>query len=307
MVFRRLKPETTCKLKMEYALFLGCTVPARARNYELSTRRVAEALGIELVDLDGFVCCGFPIKSVHYESFLLTAAKNLILAEEKGLDICALCSACTSMLTEVNKELGENNELREKVLKKLGVKKKFRFKHAIRVKHFARLLYEDVGIDKIKSKLQKDLSPLKIAAHYGCHYLKPSDIYDNFDDPEHPKSLDELIEATGAATVNYENKNLCCGAGTLAFDENIAFSMSGKKLSSIKDTGADAISLICPFCSVMYDNNQPSIESKFNKRYNLPVLYYPQLLGLALGISEKELGFNMNRVKVTSLLEKLKQ
>lgn len=290
---------------MEYSLFLGCTVPARARNYELSTRRIAEALGIRLVDLDGSVCCGFPIRSVHYESFLLTATKNLILAEERGMDICALCSACTSMLTEVNKELGENNELREKVLKKLGIKKKFKFRNAIRVKHFARILYEDVGIDKIKSKIQKVLGALKISAHYGCHYLKPSDIYENFDDPEHPKSLGELIEATGATLVDYEERNFCCGAGTLAIDENISFSMANKKLSRIKDAGADAISLICPFCSVMYDNNQPAIESKFNGSYNLPVLYYPQLLGLALGMNKRELGFNMNRVKIDPLIKKL--
>lgn len=290
---------------MEYALFLGCTVPARARNYEVSTRRVAEALGIRLVDLDGSVCCGFPIRSVHYESFLLTATKNLILAEERGMDICALCSACTSMLTEVNKELGENNELREKVLKKLGIKKKFRFRNAIRVKHFARILYEDVGIDMIKSKIQKGLGALKISAHYGCHYLKPSDIYENFDDPEHPKSLGELIEATGATLVDYEERNFCCGAGTLAIDENISFSMANKKLSSIKDAGADAISLICPFCSVMYDNNQPAIESKFSGSYNLPVLYYPQLLGLAIGMNKRELGFNMNRVKIDPLIKKL--
>ncbi len=280
-------------------------MPARARNYEVSTRRVAEALGIRLVDLDGSVCCGFPIRSVHYESFLLTATKNLILAEERGMDICALCSACTSMLTEVNKELGENNELREKVLKKLGIKKKFRFRNAIRVKHFARILYEDVGIDMIKSKIQKGLGALKISAHYGCHYLKPSDIYENFDDPEHPKSLGELIEATGATLVDYEERNFCCGAGTLAIDENISFSMANKKLSSIKDAGADAISLICPFCSVMYDNNQPAIESKFSGSYNLPVLYYPQLLGLAIGMNKRELGFNMNRVKIDPLIKKL--
>lgn len=292
---------------MKYSLFLGCTVPARARNYELSTRRVAEMFGIELVDVEGFVCCGFPIKSVHYESFLLTAAKNLILSEEMGLDICSLCSACTSMLTEVNKKLGKDNQLREKVLKKLGIKKKYRFSNAIRVKHFARVLYEDVGIENIKTSLHKELSEIKIAAHYGCHYLKPSNIYDDFDDPEHPKSLDELIKATGAVTVDYDNKNLCCGAGTLAFDDNISLSMAHKKLSSVKDAGADAISLICPFCSVMYDNNQPSIEEKFGSNYKIPVLYYPQLLGLALGMNKKELGFNMNRVKVTPLLEKLKQ
>lgn len=290
---------------MEYSLFLGCTVPARARNYELSARKVASTFGIKLIDLDGFVCCGFPIKSAHYDSFLLTATKNLIFAEERGMDICALCSACASMLTEVNKKLGEDYELREKVLKKLATKKNFRFGNTIRVKHFARVLYEDVGIDKIKSKILKKLSALKIAAHYGCHYLKPSEIYDNFDDPENPKSLGELIEATGATLVGYENRSLCCGAGVLAMNENIAFSMANKKLSSIKDAGADTISLICPFCSVMYDNNQPGIEAKFNTNYNLPVLYYPQLLGLALGIDKKELGFNMNRVRIDGMLEKL--
>lgn len=291
---------------MAYSLFLGCTVPARARNYELSTRKVAEALGIALADLPGFVCCGFPIKSIHYESFLLTAARNLVLAEERGMDICALCSACTSVLTEVNAVLGRDYELRRKVLKKLGSTERFRFGNSIRVKHFARVLYEDVGIDRIRQGIRNDLSALKIAAHYGCHYLKPSEIYDNFDDPEHPHSLNDLIEATGAAVVNYENSNLCCGAGILAMDENIAFSMAEKKLSSVQAAGADAISLICPFCSIMYDNNQRAIESKFSRTYDLPVLYYPQLLGLALGLEHRELGLGINRVKVGPLLEKLR-
>lgn len=290
---------------MEYSLFLGCTVPVRARNYEMSTRRVAEALGIKLVDLEGFVCCGFPIKSVHYDSFLLTAATNLIVAEEKDMDICALCSACTSVLTEVNSLLGRDYELRARVLKDLGIRRKYRFGNSVRIKHFARILYEDVGVDQIRRRIKNDLSPLRITAHYGCHYLKPSGIYDNFDDPEHPRSLDELIEATGATAVDYENKNLCCGASILALDERISFDMANKKLISAGEAKIDAMTLVCPFCSVMYDDNQRSIESRSGKTYDLPILYYPQLLGLALGIDKKDLGLKMNRVRVDPLLEKL--
>jgi heterodisulfide reductase subunit B len=291
---------------VEYSIFLGCTVPVRARNYELSARKVANALGVKLTDIEGFVCCGFPIKSVHHETFLLTAASNLIAAEEKGANICTLCSACTAVLTETNTLLGENDKLRAEVLKKLGKGQDYKFGKKTKVKHFARILYEEVGIEKIKEMTKARLSGLRVAPHYGCHYLKPSGIYDDFDDPEHPKTLGELISATGATPVDFENRNLCCGAGVLAMNENVAFAMTGKKLASIKEAGADAMALICPFCSVMYDNNQPAIEERFARHYGLPVLYYPQLLGLALGIPSKELGFAMNRVKVDAVLEKSK-
>jgi heterodisulfide reductase subunit B len=290
---------------MNYSLFLGCTVPVRARNYEMSTRRVAEALGVKLVDVDGFVCCGFPVKSVHYESFLLTAASNLIVAEARDLDVCTLCSACTSVLTEVNNLLGRDYELRANVLRKLGVREKFRFGNSIRVRHFARILFEEVGLEKIRESVKNRLTGLKVAAHYGCHYLKPSEIYDSFDDPENPRSLDLLIEATGAQAVDYENKNLCCGAGILAMDERISFSMANKKLASLQEAQMDLVTLVCPFCSVMYDDNQANVESMFGVKYALPVVYYPQLLGLALGIDKKELGLNINRVKLGPLLERL--
>jgi heterodisulfide reductase subunit B len=290
---------------MDYSLFLGCTVPVRARNYEMSTRKVAEELGVRLVNVDGFVCCGFPIKSVHHESFLLAAASNLIIAEQRDLDVCTLCSACTSSLTEVNDLLGRDYELRAEVLRKLGIRERFRFGNKIRVKHFARILYEDVGIEKIQEKVKNRLSNLRVAAHYGCHYLKPSEIYDSFDDPENPSSLDRLIEATGAQAVEYENKSLCCGAGILAMDEEISFSMVNKKLACVCEAGSDVISLLCPFCSVMYDDNQPTVESRFNAKYEVPVMYYPQLLGLALGMDRKELGLNINRVKTGPLLEKI--
>ena len=289
---------------MKYALFLGCTVPARARNYELSTRKVAEKMGIEFVDVKEFACCGFPVKSIDQETSLLIAARNLSLAEEAGLGICTVCSACTSVLTEASKRLEEDEELREEVNKKLGEIGRS-YKGEVKVRHFARVLYEEVGIESIKGAVVKELSRFQFAPHYGCHYLKPSEIYDGFDEPEFPRSLDNLIEATGAGCVDYEDKNRCCGGGILGVDENLSLKMAKVKLDQIKKVGADGIALVCPFCSVMYDDNQRKIESSFDESYNLPVLYYPQILGLALGFEGRELGMNMNRVKTKELLAKV--
>ncbi len=289
---------------MRYALFLGCTIPARARNYELAARRIAQEFDIELVDIEEFACCGFPIKSVNREASILLAARNLSLAEKQGLDICTLCSACTSILTETNRELKENSRLMDSTNNKLGkINRKCQGK--IKVRHLARILYEEIGAAKIKEKIKKDLSGIKIAAHYGCHYLKPSKVYDHFDDPEDPRSLDELISATGARFIHYDNRKQCCGGAILAIDESLSLTMAKEKIEHVKSTGADAFTLVCPFCNVMYDDNQRKIESKFNVSYGLPVLYYPQVLGLALGIEAKELGLNMNRVKTAELVSKV--
>lgn len=289
---------------MKYALFLGCTVPARARNYELSARKVAKKLDIEFVDMDDFACCGFPVKSVDWKTSMTLATRNLAAAESMDLDICTLCSACTSVLTECNRELEENPELRQQVNEKLSSVGKTYSGH-VKVKHFARVLYEDIGIEKIKNEVEVDINTLKIASHYGCHYLKPSNIYDCFDNPEFPKTLDELVSVTGANSVDYANRKRCCGGALLGIDEDLALSMSRQKLEDIKASGADAINLVCPFCSVMYDDNQRRVERTFDVSYGLPVLYYPQLLGLAMGFDIRELGLNMNRVRPKELLAKL--
>ncbi|MGQ9629276.1 MAG: CoB--CoM heterodisulfide reductase iron-sulfur subunit B family protein [bacterium] len=289
---------------MRYALFLGCTVPARARNYEMSARKVAEKVGMELVDLPDFACCGFPLKSIDRDAFLLMAARNLCLAEEASLNICALCSACGEVLTEVNRELKEDPQKRNRVnekLRELGRE----YKGTIEIKHFVRVLYEDIGPEKIRQMVVRDLKPLKFAPHYGCHYVKPSHIYNGFDEHEYPQSLDRLIDATGASPVSYEDKMQCCGGAVLAVDEKVALSMAKLKLDHIKAAGADGITLMCPFCSVMYDDNQRKVEGTFQVSYQLPVLYYPQVLGLALGFDPRDLGLNMNRVRTKDLVEKV--
>lgn len=294
---------------LKYALFLGCTVSVKGLNYELSTRKVAEKLGIKFVDIPEFSCCGFPLNSIHHNSAVILAARNLVLAEARGLNIIVLCSACGGYLTEAEKLFTVNKNKEElkwinSKLKDLG----YKYNGGVKVKHFARVLYEDIGFDKLKKLITKPLKGLKIAPHYGCHYIKPSKIFDGFDDPIHPQSLDKLIEITGATPIQYRDKLQCCGGGILAIDEGTSVKMTKQKLDNIKEKNADAMTLICPFCSVMYDEYQSTVESTFESAYNIPVLYYPQLLGLAMGLDpKKDLAVKQNQVKVTPLLDKIEQ
>lgn len=288
---------------MNYALFLGCTIPVRSQNYEMSARNVAKKLGIHLVDVDDFSCCGFPVKSTNSETSLAIAARNLAIASKKKLDICTLCNACASVLTEATKTLSENDTLRKKIndqLKKMNLT----FEPGIKIKHFSRLLYEDYSVNNIRDKIEEKLDSYKLSIHYGCHYLRPSDIYDCFDDAENPVSLDKLIKITGAKVIDYENKLDCCGGAILGVKEDISLKMAHEKLKKLKEKKVDALVTICPFCSIMYEDNQRKIESKFETEYNLPVLFYPQILGLSLGIEYKKLGLHLNKIKTKEFLEK---
>ena len=290
---------------VHYTLFLGCTVPVRAANYELSARRVAERLDVHLHDIPEFACCGYPIKSVNHYAYLLMAARNLALAEEKGHPLCTLCSACCGAITEANHEIQEDEKLRSRINGDLSRLIGREYKGGVRVTHYVRVLKEDVGYKRIAEEINVDLSSLHLAPHYGCHYTKPSTVYAKIEDPENPKSLDELIEVSGARSISYENKLSCCGGGVLAIDEQVALGMAKNKLDHIRASQADGMILICPFCDIMYESNQKKIEKMAGIDYKLPTLFYPQLLGLAMGMEPDELGMKMNRVKPNELLKKI--
>ncbi len=287
----------------KYGLFLGCTVPVRAMNYEASFRKVAESLNINLFDISDFSCCGFPTKSVSLITALTLSARNLAIAERESLThILTLCNACTEMLTETNHIIKENSKISDDIrrnINELGLT----VSGNVKVKHIARFLSEDIGAEAVKEKVINPLNGLKFAVYPGCHYAKPSEIYENFDDPEQPHSINELVLATGSEIIPYESS--CCGGGILGIKEEVALSMSNSTLASIKENSADAMVLICPFCNVMYEQNQKKIEKTFNTEYNLPVLYLPQVLGLAFGIPKEELGFQINRIKTDRVFEKI--
>jgi len=280
---------------VRYAFFAGCTTLARLIGYELSSRKVAERLGVELVDMPGSSCCGTTyLETLDHKTGLAVAARNICIAEEMGLDIVTVCNGCTEVLTKTNKELKEDAELRDEVNEVLADVGK-QFKGSVEVKHFVRILKEDIGIDKIKAEVINPFKGLRVGAHYGCHMLKPSDVM-LFDDPEAPTTLDELIDATGAESVAYPDKLECCTGPIMGIRENVTWAVGLEKVETVKKY-ADIMVTACPFCYLTYERCQLMAEES----PNVPVVHYPQLLGLALGIDYGELGLEMNKIDASEL------
>jgi len=289
--------------KPKYLIFLGCVIPYRLSSYEISARKVLQALGVELVEMPEYNCCGFPMDPIDHDTMLTLAARNLCVAEREGLNILALCNGCFGTLHKANKTLKEDKEEREKIngyLKEFGME----FKGTIEVKHLVHVLAEDVGFEKIKNAVKKPLTNLRVAQHTGCHIVRPKKIIGK-DDPEDPKLLKQLIALTGAKCLDYMDEAECCGNPIIGVNEAIPFQMAKEKLDHIMAVGAHALITVCPFCHMMYDLNQPRIERTFNTKIGIPVLHYPQLLGLAMGFLPEELAINELRVKPTQLLEQI--
>ena len=284
----------------KYVMFLGCAIPYRVAAFEMSARRTLSKLGVELVEMPEFNCCGLPLDPVSHEMMLILAARNLALAEQKGLNIITLCPGCAGTLKKVSKMLKEDEKLRDEInchLKEAGLE----FKGTVDAKHLMQVLIEDVGLERIKNSVVKPLTKLKVAEHNGCHILRPKE-YIGFDDPEDPKTLKTLIEATGATCLDYMDETECCGAPSVGVNDKIALQLARDKLNHIKTVEAQALITICPFCHIMYDTNELRIEKMFNEVYGIPVLHYPQLLGLAMDLKPEELGFTDLRVDASKLL-----
>ncbi len=290
---------------MKFAFYLGCVIPAKLPNYELSARKVLEKLGVELVDLEDFICCGFPFELFNHETWLKMSAYNLALAEKQGLNIVTLCNGCANSLAHANKLLKEDEEKRKEInefLSKYGLE----FKGKIEVKHFIRVLHEDVGLEKIKENIEKELSELKLATHTGCHVVRPSEYMDSFDNPIKPSKLDELVNITKAKNVNYLTKNLCCGNTSRGLNDKVSLELLRRKMKDLSKHEVDALVTICPACYIQYEMGQLELKTKFKEVYNIPVVHYPQILGLAMGMSAKEVGLDMNKIKPKKIIEAFK-
>jgi heterodisulfide reductase subunit B len=287
----------------KYLMFLGCAIPYRVAAFEISARKILGKLGIELVEMPEFNCCGLPLDPVSHEMMLILAARNLAMAEQKGLNIITLCPGCAGTLKKVNKMLKEDKALRDEInhhLKEAGLE----FKGTVDAKHFMQVLIEDVGLEKIKDSVVKPLTMLKVAEHNGCHILRPKKFI-GFDDPEDPKTLKTLIEATGATCLDYMDETECCGAPSVGVSDKVALELARDKLKHIKSVEAQALVTICPFCHIMYDTNELRIEKTFNEVYGIPILHYPQLLGLAMGMKADELALGELRVDVSKLVKQV--
>ena len=289
---------------MSYALFLGCMIPLRLPYMETAARKALDLLGVELLDMPNASCCGDPIsfQSLDRETWLAIAARNLCIAEEMGKDILTLCSGCYETLKTANVTLKRERPLREEVnriLSEVGRE----FKGTIEVKNLLEVLQE-IGAEKVRSFVTRPLKGLRVATHYGCHLVRPNDVL-NFDDPMRPVIFDRFIELTGAESVSYQKKMLCCGAGLRMVDTKKALRLVEMKLGYVEEAGADCMAVLCPYCMLQYDVMQRMVRRRDGGKYNIPVFYYPELLCLSMGVPPEELGLRFHRTSPESVLKKI--
>ena len=291
---------------MEIAYFLGCIMPNRYPGIEKATRILFDALDIDLVDMNGASCCPAPgvFGSFDEDTWATIAARNLTLAEDLGVDILTECNGCFGSLFEANHMLKENEEKRAKINANLAEIGK-EFKGTTNVKHLAQILRDDVGFEKISSLIEKPLD-LNVAVHYGCHFLKPTAEIGIEDQAENPSILDELVELTGAKSVDYKDKMMCCGAGggVRARDLDVTASYTKEKLDHMSEAGVDAIVDVCPFCHMQFDQGQTEVNERYGTDFAIPVFHLAQLYGLAMGLSAEDLTLDAQKIDAAPALAK---
>jgi heterodisulfide reductase subunit B len=287
---------------MGYDLFLGCVIPARLPFLEASARKVFQKLGIDLNDLEGFSCCPDPtgIELIDHKTWLALGARNLSLSNNNG-GIMSLCSGCVETLKGVNYSINNSQETKEEVNTILRRVNK-NYNGQVGVKHFAEVLHEN--LDKIKESVEKPLEGFKVAAHYGCHYLRPSEII-KWDDPFDPISIDEIIEVLGGESIDYNLKMECCGNPVEKSDEDLSLQLIHNKLNAISAAGANSVALVCPACFQQFDFKQRTLNKEEDHDYNLPIFYLSELVALAFGFDPDNLGFRYHRTRPDELFKEI--
>jgi heterodisulfide reductase subunit B len=278
---------------MKYSYYPGCAQHGTAVDYRMSVNAVFGSLGIELEEIKNWNCCG----ALHVpDTTMRTALSTRTLAAAKGLDVATPCNLCYSNLMRARTAL-EDNALKNKINETLTVK----YEGGAKPKHLLELVVKDLGLPKLAEHIKK---PLKIKAvpYYGCLLTRPEN---DFDSPENPKSLDNLISTLGAEAVKYYYMTKCCGGPILITNEDLALSLAKDILVMAKESGADCIVVTCPMCHLQLDAKQKAVESKFNIKIELPVIYFTQLMGLAMGFAPKELGLDKHLVPTDKLMAKM--
>ncbi|OQA14553.1 MAG: Cysteine-rich domain protein [Chloroflexi bacterium ADurb.Bin360] len=280
---------------MKYGYYPGCSLLSSAKEYDLSLRLSFADLGIELVDLEDWNCCG----AVHGEGkgVIALPARNLALAEAQRLDtIIAPCSGCYRNLRRASQAIEKDKATRQMVNDSLA--EGLQLKGNIRVLHPLYVLLKEYGLEQVKKRVTHPLTGMKVAPYYGCMLTRPKD---EFDSTERPQGLDSFLEVLGAEPVDYPFKAKCCGGALAISHSAVTAKLTGKVLDSAKTAGADAVTLACPMCHTALDLYQSKAERAVGRGLDLPVLYFTQLLGLALGIEASRLGFQRHIVSPARL------
>jgi len=294
---------------LKYAYFPGCVAQGACRELYLSTAAMTQALGIELIELKKAACCGSG--TFKEDSQLLedtVNARNIALAESLNLPLITHCSTCQGVIGHVDERLKAAKEndpaYLEQVNGFLAKEHCSPYQGSTEVKHLLWALVGDYGLDALQEKVTRKLSGLNCAAFYGCYLLRAQESLP-YDDPFNPESLENVFRSVGANPVYYSGRTQCCGWPLSSYATEQSFQMAGKHISAAIEAGADCLVTPCPLCHLNLDSRQPEVAKVVNKSLGLPVLHFPQLVGLALGISPKTLGVDRHVVSTQPVLAKL--
>ena len=281
---------------MSYTFFPGCSLDGTAKDYHRSTLAVVARLGLDLPELKDWICCGST--AAHSSDPLLAdalPAKSLSAAG--GSTVAVACAACYSRLKTANHHIAGDAALRARVARVIGSD----YDGRTPVLHLLEILCREVGLARIARAITRPLAGLKVACYYGCLLTRPPEIA-NFDDAENPTLMDQLMQTAGATPLDWPHKTECCGASFSITDRSIVLDLGNQILAMAQAAGADCIATACPLCQLNLDMRQKDMESSSGRRYNLPVFYFTQLLGLAMGCQADELSLSSLVVEPTALL-----
>ncbi len=288
----------------DFAVFWGCTIPARFPFIEKATRVMFDDLGATVHELEGHTCCpeGTLVKANDPDAFYTAAARNLALVESAGLDVVTPCNGCYSTFKEAQSHLRTNWRERDEINERL-TREDLHYEGDLQVIHFAEWLADQMGAGLIASKATRPFWGMRLAVHYGCHLLRPQPAV-RWDDPLHPKKVEELVAALGAFVVDYPTKMQCCGGALDRVGEReSSLAFARRKLYDLQEHEVDALVVVCPSCFQQFDLNQAALQ-RANEPVNVPVLYLSELIALAYGHEPEEIGLDMHRVSVKPFLEK---
>jgi heterodisulfide reductase subunit B len=281
----------------QLAYYPGCTLYTKSKNLDLCARETAQILGVELKELETWNCCGAIYSTVQDDlANQVAPIRNLIEAQKISNKLVTLCAACYNVLKRSNRSLflKENEIYRKRMMNYLETE----YNGDTQTVHYLEVLKHDIGFDELKSKVKKNLKGLKVASYYGCLMLRPSEEM-NFDDPDNPMMMDDMFSALEATPVEFPFKGECCGGYVLVNKPDVATKCAQTILESIVNAGADCVATTCPLCQYNIDNQQKLMT----KQFNLPIFYFTQLLGLALGVDEQILNLNNHYIDPKPLLK----
>ena len=287
---------------MKYAYYPGCSLEAGSAAYDMSVRAVMKALDVELDEIDDWNCCG---ATEYFTQDRLTAtsiiARNLAIVDPLHEQLVAPCAACFLNLKKTDHLMAEDPETNAQVNTALAAGGLSYEPGTVRVRHLLDLLAIDIGEERLRQKVTQPLTGIRVAPYYGCQVVRPAD---GFDDPEYPMKMDEMFAWLGADVVDYPVKSHCCGGHMTQISESQSLELIRRLLQSASDYKADLILCMCPMCQLNLDLYQGRVNNYFNESFNIPIVFFTQLLGVALGIGMKELGFGKEIVPAEEVIEK---